>query len=76
MNSPADAVMIDVKEKARLAAITSGQYCRHSARARLDLVRFYKLVIFNFALGNADFDIATKDGLAATKVDVGRCQVE
>src|SRR3546814_874472 len=27
---------------------------RHSARARLDLARFYKLVIFNFALGNAD----------------------
>jgi serine/threonine-protein kinase HipA len=27
---------------------------RYSARARLDLVRFYKLVIFNFALGNAD----------------------
>lgn len=27
---------------------------RHSSRPRLDLIRYFKLVVFNFALGNAD----------------------
>src|SRR3546814_8031864 len=34
---------------------------RHSARARLDLARFYKLVIFNFALGNADAHLRSEE---------------